>query len=241
MEFMDNIFTTYKNFVFIGEAGSGKSEIAINYAISLQKWSGKRVHFFDMDMTKPLFRSRDFAAQLKAEGIEFHYEEQFMDAPTLVGGVRRLLKDPDCYVVMDIGGDYIGARAIGGFAPELNKENCMIYYVLNPYRPWSLDIEHIDQVLGAVLGTSHIHLDQLHLISNPNIGSDTGEQEVTEGHKRLEQMVAPYRPITFTCVKEELYEAVKEKLTLPVMPLHLYVTYPWNADQEDESAMQQTV
>lgn len=43
-----------KNFVFVGEAGSGKSEIAINFAHLLLEQSEKEIHFFDMDMTKPL-------------------------------------------------------------------------------------------------------------------------------------------------------------------------------------------
>lgn len=110
------------NFVFVGEAGSGKSEISINFAKWLVQLQDKPVHFFDMDMTKPLFRSRDVEMQMEALGIICHHEKQFMDAPTVVGGVNRLLKDEDCYVVMDVGGDHIGARAIGGYAPKLNKD-----------------------------------------------------------------------------------------------------------------------
>lgn len=230
MKSLECDLSNYKNFVFIGEAGSGKSEIALNYAIQLQKNSERQVHFFDMDMTKPLFRSRDLCAELEAMGIKLHFEEQFMDAPTLVGGVRRLLKAPDCYVVMDIGGDYIGARAIGGFARELSRADSMICYAINPYRPWSLDLEHIDQVLGGILGSSHIPLEKLHLVSNPNIGSGTDLSDVAAGHERLVQLLSPYKPVTFMCVKEELYEAVKETSALPVMPLHLFLNYPWNTE-----------
>lgn len=215
------------NFIFIGEAGSGKSEIAINVAKRLAERDHRQVHFFDMDMTKPLFRSRDLSDEIKEMGIEFHHEEQFMDAPTMVGGVNRYLKDPDCYVVMDVGGDYIGARAIGGFAPRINMDDTSVYYVINFYRPWSYDMDHIDQVLSAILGVSHIHIDQIHLISNPNIGKDTDEEQVITGQKRLEEMVVPYKPIDFLCVKEDLYEAVKGKFTTPVLPIHLYLTYPW--------------
>ena len=71
---------------------------------------GKPVHFFDLDMTKPLFRSRDRREALEALGVEVHYEAQFMDAPTLTGGVRQRLNDPHCCAVLDVGGDYIGAR-----------------------------------------------------------------------------------------------------------------------------------
>lgn len=228
MEPIKNLInTSYNNFLFIGEAGSGKSEIAINFAKSLKAMGSKPVHFFDMDMTKPLFRSRDIREQINEMGIEFHYEEQFMDAPTVVGGVRRFLKDENCYVVMDVGGDYIGARSIGGFAPVINKEGTMVYYVINSYRPWSYDMDHIDGVLGAILGVSHIHLEKLHLISNPNVGIDTTLEEVINGHKKLDVMIKSYKSIDFICVKEELYEAVKRELTIPVMPIELYLKYPW--------------
>ena len=48
-----------KNFVFIGEAGSGKSEIVLNVANKLAQATGKKVDLFDLDQTKPLYRSRD--------------------------------------------------------------------------------------------------------------------------------------------------------------------------------------
>ena len=41
-----------KNFVFIGETGSGKSEIALNVAVALQKRKERSVHVFDLDQTK---------------------------------------------------------------------------------------------------------------------------------------------------------------------------------------------
>lgn len=217
----------YNNFLFIGEAGCGKSEIAVNVAKQLVTSGNKKVHFFDMDMTKPLFRSRDLSRHFTDLGMEFHYEEQFMDAPTLVGGVKRFLNDEETYVVMDAGGDYIGARSIGGFAPMINRDDTMVYYVINPYRPWSYDLEHIDKVLGEILGVSHINMDKLHLISNPNMGCHTSEKEVLKGNKKLTEIILPYKELDFVCVREGLFDGMKDKLNIPVMPLHLYLTYPW--------------
>lgn len=216
-----------KNFIFIGEAGSGKSEIAINLAIDLAANSNKTIHFFDMDMTKALFRSRDLSEKLINLGIRFHYQEQYMDAPTLVGGVNRLLKDEDSIVIMDIGGDYIGARSIGGFAPLLNKDNTVIYYVLNSLRPWSYDIEHIDGTLSQILKVSHINLDKIKLIDNSNLGVETKEEDYLEGSKKMIETVTQYMPIEFSCVKRALYENVVEKVELPIVPIDLYLTYQW--------------
>ena len=104
---MERIFAQLehkKNFVFLGEAGSGKSELAVNFARQLARRTQREVHFFDLDMTKPLFRSRDAAGELEQAGVTVHFQEQFMDAPTLVGGVSPTLRDPGALAVMDVGG-----------------------------------------------------------------------------------------------------------------------------------------
>ena len=220
----------WHNFVFLGEAGSGKSEIAISFAKALAKTGAGRVHFFDLDMTKPLFRSRDAGADLEQAGLVVHYQEQFMDAPTLVGGVGPLLRDEDSLVVLDVGGDHIGARAIGGFAPQLNRPSTAVFYVINAYRPWSDTIEHIDETLGKILGVSHVKLTQLFLVANPNNGVSTTLDEVVEGFHKTDALVGEYMPLTFACAREELAEAAARALPVPVLPLRLALTYPWLND-----------
>lgn len=222
-------FTKIKsNFIFVGEAGSGKSEIAINFAKYRIDLGEKPVHFFDMDMTKPLFRSRDVQSEIENMGIVFHHQEQFFDAPTLVGGVNRLLKDDSCYVVMDVGGNDIGARAIGGFAPKVNHDNTLVYYVLNAFRPWSGKLDHIDGTLSSILQISHIKFDKVRMISNPNNGITTTVEEVLEGNLKMLEMIGPLIDIEFTCVNDLLYDEIKSKTDIPLMPIHLYLTYPWN-------------
>ena len=217
----------WHNFVFLGEAGSGKSEIAISFAKALVKTESRPVHFFDLDMTKPLFRSRDAGAELEQAGVIVHYQEQFMDAPTLVGGVTPMLRDEDSFVVLDVGGDYIGARSIGGFAPQLNKPSTAVFYIINAYRPWSDTIEHIDGTLGKILGVSHVKLTQLFLVANPNNGVSTTLDEVVEGYHKTDALVREYLPLSFACVREGLAEEAAKALPVPVFPLRLALTYPW--------------
>lgn len=219
-----------KNFVFVGEAGGGKSELAINLARQLAARQEKPVHFFDLDMTKPLFRSRDAAASLEEAGVTVHFMEQFMDAPTLIGGVNPHLRDEHSVVIMDVGGDYIGARSIGGFAARLNQPDTAVLYIINSYRPWSDTIDHIDETLGKILGVSHIRLEQLMLVSNPNNGPDTTLEEVLAGHRKTVEMVSPYLPVSFACVRRELAAEAAAALEVPVMPVQLELTYPWLAE-----------
>ena len=222
-----------RNFAFLGEAGSGKSEIAISFATALAKAGAGPIHFFDLDMTKPLFRSRDAGAALERAGVTVHYQEQFMDAPTIVGGVSPLLRDEGCLTVLDVGGDYIGARSIGGFAPQLNKPSAAVFYVINAYRPWSDTIEHIDGTLGKILGVSHIDLAQLFLVANPNNGASTTLDEVVEGYRKTEALVGEYLPLSFACVREELAAQAAGALPVPVFPLRLALSYPWQDNREN--------
>lgn len=222
-----DLYPQIKNFVFLGEAGSGKSEIAINFARLLLARNRCPVDFFDLDMTKPLFRSRDQRETLEEIGIRFHFEEQFMDAPTVAGGVSRSLKDACSYTLLDVGGDYIGARSIGGYAPLLCRSDTAVFYVINPFRPWSTTLEHIDRVLGETLGVSHLSPEQLHLIANPNLGTCTTAEDVSAGEKALDEMVGPYKAFDFICVRHSLLPQAGRCLTHPILPLHLCLTYSW--------------
>lgn len=216
------------NFVFLGEAGSGKSEIAMELARQLGGKMNRQVHFFDLDMTKPLFRSRDQTTLLARDGVSVHFEEQFMDAPTTTGGVRKLLGDPDCFAILDVGGDHMGARSIGGYAPLINQPDTAVYYVVNLYRPWSGTLERIDRVLGEILGVSHVTLDALRVIGNPNLGPETTVQDVLDGAAHLAELVGPYKHIEFLCARRDLAREAAAGQDLPVFPLTLSLTYPWN-------------
>ena len=128
------------NTVLLGEAGCGKSELAVHWALALVS-QGREVHFFDLDQTKPLMRSRDAAALLTDAGVTVHFEQQRADAPTQVGGVVPLLLDEDKAVILDVGGSDTGAKLIGSYAHLL--QNADVWFVVNPYRPWSASVEHI--------------------------------------------------------------------------------------------------
>lgn len=217
-----------RNFIFVGESGSGKSEVALNFALWLKLLGDERdVHFFDLDMTKPLFRSRDVEAVQEAAGVHMHYQQQFMDAPTLVGGVRPLLKNQDAYTLLDVGGDYIGARSIGGFHAELRREDTAVFYILNAFRPWTDTIEHIDQTMGKILGVSHIPLERIQMVNNTNQGPATTADDFLTGTRRLEATLTPYAELAFSTVCRDLHTEVQGKLEAPVFPIELLLSDPW--------------
>ena len=219
-----------KNFVFLGEAGCGKTEIAVNFAVKMAEAGHGNITFFDMDQTKPLFRARDIRQELEKRGISFCYEEQFEDARTLVGGPRAMLADPDRIVILDVGGDHTGSRMIGGFASLLAREDTVNYFIINAYRPWSMTPEAIDTTLTRVLGMARIGIDDIEVISNPNTGITTSAAEALEGHERLSRMMEGALDISCVCAMEEIAPRVAEKTDDPVIPIGIYMIYDWSED-----------
>ncbi|MEE3362116.1 MAG: hypothetical protein VZQ84_00995 [Anaerovoracaceae bacterium] len=229
---MKRIFTEIlqekDNFIFVGEAGSGKTEIAVNFALALLPLTDKEIHFFDMDQTKPLFRSRDVRGMLEEKGIVFHYEEQFADAPTMVGGVNEALADPGRIAILDVGGNDTGSKLIGGFSGWANAPRTMTYFVINSYRPWSREIGEIDVTLTAVLWAAHIGLENTAVISNPNLGRTTTAEEAAEGEKKTAAMLSGLLDISFVCARNEIAAEVAEETGQPVFPLEIYMSHEWD-------------
>lgn len=217
-------FSKAKNYVFVGEAGSGKSEIAINLAYSLKE-IGRDVHFFDLDQTKPLFRSRDLKTQLENDGISFHHEEQFYDAPTLASGIAETLTCSEKNCVLDIGGNDTGSRVVGGFASIVNQEDTVVYFVINPYRPWSKTTDTIAETLNAIMNAARVR--SVKVICNPNVGYTTTPEEVTEGIKKTTELLDGQIPIEFVTVPKEIMEDMAQSSPYPLYALNLYLRYPW--------------
>lgn len=215
-----------KNIIFVGESGCGKSETALHFAFALAGQKKKAVHLFDMDQTKPLFRSRDVRQALTEAGVECHASAQVLDTPTMVGGVGHFLCDEDSYVILDVGGNEAGARLIGGLAPYFSRQDTVIGYLINPYRPWSKDVCSIDSIMTEIRCAARI--PSIHVIASPNLGRTTSASEFLEGCDQLLQMVGKYVEVEFAVVMESLYESVKETSPLPLLPIHLRMTYPWD-------------
>lgn len=209
------------NTVFLGEAGCGKSELAVHWALELSS-QGREVHFFDLDQTKPLMRSRDAAALLTDAGVTVHFEQQRADAPTQVGGVVPLLLDEDKAVILDVGGSDTGAKLIGGFTHLL--QNADVWFVVNPYRPWSASVEHIDGTLSAVLRASRLKMPRFLL--NPHLGRDTTAEEYLAGVEQGLALLSPYVTVEAAAVPEALYAQVRTETSLPLIPITTHISVP---------------
>ena len=220
----DQLMNEKKNFVFIGEAGSGKSEIVLNVAHMLAEKTAKRVDLFDLDQTKPLYRSRDMQEAFARDGVNIHFQEQFQDAPTAVGGVAASLRG-DGYTLLDIGGGQQAARMAGSYFPMLSKDDAAPVYIVNPYRPWTKSVDAIDQTMQHILGS--IRLDHIYILANPNLGYATTVDEFAHGLDKIDEYFDGYTVVNSACVRKDIYEEARKATDKFLLPIELYLTYEW--------------
>lgn len=216
------IFMPKRLTLFAGHYGSGKTNIAVNYAIHL-KDSGYSVVIADLDIVNPYFRTKDSEEELKEKGIELlcsPYAGSNLDIPSLPQEMYRAVQDKNTYAVMDIGGDDAGAVALGRFAPFIKEEdNYEMIFVVNFFRPLTRTAAEAFEIMREVEAASHLKFTAI--ANNSNLGEDTSLDDILstiDETQKLSEMSS--LPIKMTTVKNELAIALKEKID-NVFPLSL--------------------
>ena len=214
---------TRHSFVFLGEAGSGKSEIAISFARALAQADPRPVHFFDLDMTKPLFRSRDAGKELERTGVTVHYQEQFMDAPTLVGGVMPTLRDENRLAVLDVGGDPSGARVLARYRARILKEDYQLLYVVNARRPEVRTAERSVEYLRGIEAVTGLRCTGL--VNNTHLCGETTAEDIRQGAALAEEVSRRTNiPVRCHIAEARFQDQLRD---LPLFPIHIQMKKPW--------------
>lgn len=210
--------------LFAGHYGSGKTNIAVNYALAL-KDMGKDVVVADLDIVNPYFRTKDSASELNAKGIEIispEFANTNVDLPALPASVYGVVQNRQRYAVLDIGGDDRGAYALGRYAPYILEENDYeMVFVANFLRPLTRTPEDALEVMREIEAAGKIPFTAI--VNNSNLGGDTAPQDVENTDilaKRLSDISG--LPLIFTSAEE----SVAQKLTLDnILPMKLQKKY----------------
>ena len=175
--------------LFAGHYGSGKTNIAVNYALLLAS-EGKKVCIADLDIVNPYFRTKDSAAVLEAAGVDLispQYANSNVDLPALPAASYRLVQDKKSYGIMDIGGDDRGAYALGRFVPSILEENdYRMIFVANASRPLTRTAEDAMEVMGEIEAACGLKFTDL--INNTNLGSETTAETVLAAENYMQEL-----------------------------------------------------
>ena len=211
--------------LFAGHYGSGKTNIAVNFALRLAG-EGKAVALADMDIVNPYYRSKDSAQELEAAGVKViasAYANTNVDVPALPQEMYSVTEDTSRYAVLDVGGDDRGALALGRYAPAILKENDYhMIYVFNASRPLSRTAEMALEIMGEIEVAGGIPFTAI--VNNTNLGRDTDWETVAASRKEAEKLSQiSGLPLLFTAVEESVLP-INERGNETYFPLKLQKT-----------------
>lgn len=204
--------------LFCGHYGSGKTNIALNYAMRL-KAQGLPVAIADLDIVNPYFRTKDSAQALSDAGIELvslEFAGTNVDLPSLPAAAYGLVQHRDRHVVMDIGGDDRGALALGRYVPYLREENDYeMLFVVNFYRPLTRTPEDALEVLREIEAAAHLPFSGI--VNNSNIGNETTAQTVQASVPLAQQLCAMTGlPLKMTCAEAAVADQIETDDLFPL-------------------------
>ena len=212
--------TTKRLTLFAGHYGSGKTNIAVNYALRLAS-EGKKVCIADLDIVNPYFRTKDSEAELEAAGISLvspQYANTNVDLPALPAESYRLVQDKSIYGIMDIGGDDRGAYALGRYAPAIKAEgDYRMAFVVNCYRPLTTTVEDTVEIMKEIEAACGLGFTCI--VNNSNLGEETTAATLRDSldfAERLSEAIG--LPIWMHTAEKSVAEDLSD---LPVMPMTL--------------------
>ena len=214
--------------LFAGHYGSGKTNIAVNYALHLAK-EGKKVCIADLDIVNPYFRTKDSAATLEKAGVELispKFANSNVDLPALPAESYRLVQDKNTYGVMDIGGDDRGAYALGRYVPAIKEENnYRMVFVANACRPLTRTPEEAMEVMAEIEAACGLKFTDL--INNTNLGTETTPETVLGAEdymNRLSELSG--LPIFATTAEANVAKELEIENVLPLQLQEKYFDLP---------------
>lgn len=212
--------------LFAGHYGSGKTNIAVNYAFWLKN-IGKNVTVADLDIVNPYFRTKDSENELKVEGIPLissAFANSNVDLPALPQEMYSLVERRDRYGVLDIGGDDRGALALGRYTPFILEENNYdMLFVANFYRPLTRNAHEALEVMREIETACGIRFTAI--VNNSNIGNETTVETVlatVDETEKLSELSS--LPVFMTSTVEHVAKDLNGKIS-NVFPMVLQKKY----------------
>ena len=210
--------------LFAGHYGSGRTNIAINYAMKLAR-EGKKVCIADLDIVNPYFRTKDSEEELKEQGITLissRYANTNVDLPSIPAESYRLVQDKSIHGVIDIGGDDRGAYALGRFADAIKAEgDYRMAFVINRHRPLTSTVEDTVEIMREIERASNLSFTCI--VNNSNIGPETTGETILDSVGYAEGVSrATGLPIWLHTAEKSVAEELSD---LPILPLKLQKKY----------------
>ena len=223
--------------IIAGHYGAGKTNLSVNLALDLVR-DRRAVTLVDLDIVNPYFRASEQRNLLEQAGVHlvapvFSEAGTSLDVPSLTGAIMPALEDAtDAHlVIVDLGGDDVGATALGRFLQVVQAHSHAMLYVLNRHRNLMTDPAEAVQNLREIEAATHLHATGL--VDNAHLKDETDETALRDDDGYAETvselsglpLVAKTVPEGLIGDTEQIFTGTKYASL--VYPVRLHVKNPW--------------
>ncbi len=220
-------------FIFSGYYGSGKTEVATNFALKLKN-NNEKIAIADMDVVNPYFRVRDKRKMLSDNDIKVIAPPENIDnvdLPVITAQLSGILDQQDYKVVLDIGGDDLGTTPLGSIKNKVQQEKNELYVVVNVNRPFTETVRGIKKMINMIENVSHLKVNSL--ISNTHMKEETDYNMVEKGaelvNKTAEETGLSFEIISIPYFLDDnsFRKKMIDRYDVEILELDLFYKTPW--------------
>lgn len=215
--------------IVCGHYGCGKTNFSINLAIDKVK-KGEKVTLVDLDLVNPYFRSSDYRKLLDTYGINLiasNFAHTNLDIPSLPAEMYSILFEQNRSIIIDAGGDDVGATALGRFSNEIKKyrDDYEFYYIVNRYRISTASVENTVKILKEIERASR--LKATGVVNNSHMQNETEADTIMKSLGYASEVAKELGlPLLKTTSPRFLFSELRGKIE-NLYPLDIYVKPPW--------------
>ncbi|MDR2904105.1 MAG: hypothetical protein LBU77_06330 [Clostridiales bacterium] len=215
--------------IFAGHYGSGKTNLALNYAFLLKK-AEKNVVICDLDIVNPYFRALDSKDDLDRAGIQLitsDFSNSNAELPSMPANTQAIFDNPAVYAVVDLGGDDRGALALGRYRAAIQREPAYdMLLVANKYRPLSGNVPDLIEIKEEIEAAAGVRFTGI--VNNSNLAEETTAEDVFKTETFIQALsAATGLPVKFTAINETLLDSGDARFKSGCFPVQIYKKSIW--------------
>ena len=227
-----------KVFVLIGNYGSGKTELALNFAIRGAQ-AGERTELLDLDMVNTYFRLAEHGRMVSMKEIRLvspNFACSGIETLSLPAEVASAFAMDWDTVIFDVGGDAVGSTALGRYHEdfmELEPGSLEVLNVINVRRPLAGTVERIIKLQQEM--ETHSRLRITGMINNTNLAQVTTDAELRDGYEIIREVSERTGvPVKYTSGQKELLDTFLAEGHDPrfigePLPIETYMKRDWDS------------
>ena len=173
--------------VVVGHYGTGKTNFCVNLALDLSS-AGHAVTVVDLDIVNPYFRASEQRDVLEKGGVNliapvFAEAGTSLDVPSLTGRIAPAIHRAGSneFVIIDAGGDDVGATALGRYARDIEDHDYAMLYIANRFRNLVQDPHDALENLREIEEASHLRATAI--VNNSHLHDETDEGAIVHGEE----------------------------------------------------------